>query len=203
MGAILLQEGDMNSWNPLKKFLHPIAYYLASFIAVEWNYDIYERELLAVVKAFKYWQAHLGWTKFPITVVTDHANLAYWKEPKDLSRRTARWHTLLQDYWFNIQITPGKNNIAANFLSQPPHAEQGENDNKGIMVIVPTKFVPTEYRIGNEQRGLPTLANGWNLPWDNRDPPIVINVFDMDLVYHAMDDLVLWAQCNHPILLEE
>jgi RNase H-like domain found in reverse transcriptase len=96
MGAILLQEGDTNGQNPLKNFLHPIAYYSALFIAAEQNYDIYEQELLAIVKAFKHWQAHLGWTKFPITVVTDHANLAYWKEPKDLSRRMARWHVLLQ-----------------------------------------------------------------------------------------------------------
>jgi RNase H-like domain found in reverse transcriptase len=117
VGAILLQESDTPSQNPHKNFLHPIAYYSASFIAAEQNYDIYERELLAVVKAFKHWRSHLGWTKFPITVVTDHANLAYWKEPKDLNRRMARWHALLQDYWFNVQITPGKSHAAADFLS--------------------------------------------------------------------------------------
>jgi RNase H-like domain found in reverse transcriptase/Reverse transcriptase (RNA-dependent DNA polymerase) len=42
MGAILLQEGDPNPERPLKFCLHPIAYYSATFIPAEWNYDIYE-----------------------------------------------------------------------------------------------------------------------------------------------------------------
>jgi RNase H-like domain found in reverse transcriptase len=90
VGAILLQEGDPNLERPLKFCLHPIAYYSATFIPVEWNYDIYERELLAVVKAVKHWRQHLGFTQHPFTVVTDHANLTFWKEPRDLNRRTAR-----------------------------------------------------------------------------------------------------------------
>ena len=87
-----------------KPLLHPIAYYSATFIQAERNYDIYERELLAVVKALKHWRHHLGGSRFPFIVVTDHANLAYWKEPRDLNRRTARWHGFLQDYWFDIQL---------------------------------------------------------------------------------------------------
>jgi RNase H-like domain found in reverse transcriptase len=145
VGAILLQEGDTPPQDPHKNFLHPIVYYSVSFIAAEQNYDIYERELLAVVKAFKHWRLHLGWTKFPIMVVTDHANLAYWKEPKDLNCRMARWHALLQDYWFNVQITLGKSHVAADFLSRPLHAEQGKDDNRNIIIIPPKNFVPTTY----------------------------------------------------------
>jgi RNase H-like domain found in reverse transcriptase len=89
VGAILLQEGDPNPEHPLKFCLHPIAYYSATFIPAEWNYDIYEQELLAVVKALKHWRQHLGFTRHPFTVVTDHANLAFWKEPRDLNRHTA------------------------------------------------------------------------------------------------------------------
>jgi RNase H-like domain found in reverse transcriptase len=203
VGAILLQEGDTNPKNPHKNFLHPIAYYSASFIAAEQNYDIYEQELLAVVKAFKHWRSHLGWTKFPITVVTDHANLAYWKEPKDLDCRTARWHALLQDYWFNIQVTPRKSHAVADFLSRHPHTEQGKEDNKDVVVLPPNKFMPTTHRINNEQRGLPPQAEGWNLPWDWKEPPLVVQVFDMDDVFMRLEDAVQWAQKDHPILFEE
>jgi len=56
MGTILLQEGEIPpNVKTTKPLLHPIAYYSASFIQVERNYDIYERELLAVVKALKHW----------------------------------------------------------------------------------------------------------------------------------------------------
>jgi len=56
VGAILLQEGEIPpNVKTTKPLLHPIAYYSASFIQAERNYDIYERELLAVVKALKHW----------------------------------------------------------------------------------------------------------------------------------------------------
>jgi len=54
VGAILLQEGDINPQKPSKPRLHPIAYYSATFTPTERNYDIYERELLVVIKALQH-----------------------------------------------------------------------------------------------------------------------------------------------------
>ena len=59
VGAVLSQEG--NHITPTlakqhKTILHPIAYYLATFTQTEQNYDIYERELLAVMKALAHWR---------------------------------------------------------------------------------------------------------------------------------------------------
>jgi len=53
MGAVLSQEGEIN---PRTKKLtqHPIAYYSSTFILVERNYDIYEQELLAVLKSLEH-----------------------------------------------------------------------------------------------------------------------------------------------------
>jgi len=154
MGAILLQEGELPlNVKTQKPLLHPIAYYLGTFIQVERNYDIYERELLVVVKALKHWWHHLGGSRWPFTVVTDHANLAYWKEPRDLNRRTARWHGFLQDYWFHIQLTPGKCNTAADFLSRHPQADKGATDNHHVTVLPPSKFVDSSFIIPPDVRG--------------------------------------------------
>jgi RNase H-like domain found in reverse transcriptase len=154
VGAILLQEGDPNPERPLKFRLHPIAYYSTTFIPAERNYDIYEQELLAVVKVLKHWRQHLGFTRHPFTIVTDHANLTFWKEPRDLNRRMARWHALLQDYWFNIQVTPGKSHMAADFLSRPPSKDKGEGDNKQVIVLPEALFVDSHHEIPDEHRGL-------------------------------------------------
>ena len=57
VGAILSQEGESLTPTLAKRktsVLHPIAYYSATFTPTEWNYDIYERELLAVMKALTY-----------------------------------------------------------------------------------------------------------------------------------------------------
>ena len=57
VGAVLSQEGGPEQPNTFtlakqqKPILHPVAYYSATFTPTECNYDIYERELLAVMKA--------------------------------------------------------------------------------------------------------------------------------------------------------
>ena len=81
VGAILSQEGELNTSNPSKPRQHPIAYYSATFIPTERNYNIYKRELLAALKAITHWRPYLIWTPEPFTIVTDHANLLYWKLP--------------------------------------------------------------------------------------------------------------------------
>jgi reverse transcriptase-like protein len=65
VGAILLQAAGLNpsADNPdmdlphknSKPKLHLIAYYSATFTPTERNYDIYERELLAIMKSLTHW----------------------------------------------------------------------------------------------------------------------------------------------------
>jgi hypothetical protein len=143
VGAVLLQEGELNPSKPSKPRLHPIAYYSATFTPTERNYDIYERELLAVIKSLYHWRYHLKWTRHPFLLVMDHANLTFWKAPQDLNRRTARWHGFLQDYWFEIIHAPGKMHMAVDFLSRPMVEDKGQNDNKGVTVLAPKMFVRT------------------------------------------------------------
>ena len=116
--------------------LHPIAYYSVTFTPTEQNYDIYERELLAVMKALVHWRPYLGWTKVPFIIRMDHANLQYWKAPQNLNQQTAQWHTDLQEYDFQLEYVPGKTNVVADALSQPPGADKGEEDNRNIIVIL-------------------------------------------------------------------
>jgi len=143
VGAVLSQRGE-NSTSLAKRSkpaLHPTAYYSATFTPTERNYDIYERELLAVMKSLAHWRPYLGWTKEPFTILTDHANLQYWKAPRNLNQRTARWHADLQEYDYEIQHIPGKINIPADVLSRPPTNDQGKEDNQNVMVIPPEKFI--------------------------------------------------------------
>ena len=80
MGAILSQAAGVDDTPPLKNAkpkLHPLAYYSTTLSLAERNYDIYERELLAVMKSLAHWRHYLGWTKFSFIILTDHANLQY------------------------------------------------------------------------------------------------------------------------------
>jgi hypothetical protein len=87
VGAVLSQEGEIITPSMEKRqkpALHPIAFYSATFTPTEQNYDIYNRELLAVMKVLYHWRTYLAWMKEPFTILTDHANLTYWKAPRKL-----------------------------------------------------------------------------------------------------------------------
>ena len=61
---VLSQEGEHLTHTLAKRqkpILHPIAYFSCTFTSTECNYDIYERELLAVMKSLVHWRPYLGW----------------------------------------------------------------------------------------------------------------------------------------------
>ena len=137
VGAILSQEGGTTptlAWC-LKPTLHPVAYYSATFTATKRNYNIYKQELLAIMKALAHWRPYLGWTKLPFVICMDHANLQYWKSPRNLNQWTVRWHADLQEYDFELEYIPGKTNVVADALSRPVDVNQGQEDNKDIVVL--------------------------------------------------------------------
>jgi hypothetical protein len=84
---------------------------------------------------------YLKWTTEPFTIVTDHANLLYWKATRKLNRHTAQWHVELQDYHFTIQHTPGTKHSAADALLQPPGEDKGKDDNQDIIMLLTEVFV--------------------------------------------------------------
>jgi hypothetical protein len=140
VGAILSQEGELNP-RTKKPVQQPIAYYSATFSPTERNYDIYERELLAVIKSLKHWRPHVAATEIPVMVLTDHANLLYWKSPCKVNRRVARWFGTLQDYNIIIKHVPGKIHATPDMLSRPPGTDKGENDNQDLTLLQPTAFI--------------------------------------------------------------
>jgi len=145
VGTILSQEGETNILHVetlhKKPKLHPVAYYSATFTETERNYDIYDRELLAIMKAIMHWRPYLIWTDSLFTIYTDHANLLYWKSPRKLNRRMARWHSELQDYDFVLEHVPGKTHTAADALSRLPGSDKGKDDNQQITILPQATFV--------------------------------------------------------------
>ena len=110
-GAILLQA-DAN------QDLHPCAYFSRTFSPAQRNYDIYDRELLTVILALEEWHQYLQGTQHSITIITNHKNLSYIKDPRKLSRRQARWSLFLQDFDIIWQVTPGTKMAPADALSR-------------------------------------------------------------------------------------
>jgi RNase H-like domain found in reverse transcriptase len=78
-----------------------------TFSDTKLNYDTYNKELMAIYKAFKAWRHYLEGTDVPINVVTDHKNLEYFCTTWILFRRQAWWSTFLSGFNMVIRFCPG------------------------------------------------------------------------------------------------
>jgi len=75
--------------------VHLVAFHSHTFTMAEFNYDIHDKELLAIFKAFKIWQHYLEGPAYPVNIVTDHKNLEYFSTIKVLTWRQAQWSKYL------------------------------------------------------------------------------------------------------------
>ena len=97
--------------------LHPIAFFSKKLVPTECNYEIYDKELLAIIRCFEAWRPELEGTDLPIQVLTDHKSLEYFMTTKKLTRRQARWVEFLAGYNFQVTYRPGKQNDKADALT--------------------------------------------------------------------------------------
>ncbi len=84
IGAVLSQRHG----NPPKLF--PCAFYSRKLNSAEQNYDVGNRELLAMKATFEEWRHWLEGAKLPFLVLTDHRNLEYLRSANRLNPRQAR-----------------------------------------------------------------------------------------------------------------
>ena len=64
-----------------------VTFHSHTFTIAELNYDIHDKELLAIFEAFKIWWHYIEGPVYPINIVTDHKNLEYFSTIKILIQR--------------------------------------------------------------------------------------------------------------------
>jgi len=82
--------------------IHLVAFHSRTFSTPELNYNVHDKELLAIFEAFKIWRHYLEGSASPIDIVMDHKNLEYFSTTKILTRQQARWSEYLSQ--FNLVI---------------------------------------------------------------------------------------------------
>lgn len=105
----------------------PIAFHSRKLVEAELNYDIHDKELLAIVIAFKTWRTYLEGAGHTVLVKTDHKNLTFFTKTKELTRRQARWAEIHSQYDFKIVYCKGIENGQADALSRRPDCEIKDN----------------------------------------------------------------------------
>ena len=78
-GGVLSQYDDNGD-------LRPCAYFSRKNLPAECNYDIHDKELLAVIRCLEEWDAELRSVK-SFTILTDHKNLEYFMKVRRLNEQ--------------------------------------------------------------------------------------------------------------------
>lgn len=123
----------------------------------EQNYNIGNRELLAIKLALEEWRHLLEGTEKPFIVWTDHKNMAYIQAAKGLNYRQARWALFFSNFNFTLTYHPGSRNIKPATLSRLHYPE----DSPPITdCILPPDRVIAQLTWGIEE-GFTPSARSW------------------------------------------
>ena len=115
---------------------HPVAYYSKSMTDTEKNYEIHDKEMLAIIRALQEWRAELEGLQLRqrFNILTDHKALEYFMTTKKLNARQARWAEFLSQFYFLIRYRSGKQNMLADALSR--HTQKNQSDDHRVQTLL-------------------------------------------------------------------
>src|SRR5882672_11143581 len=74
----------------------------------ELNYDIYDKDLLAIFEAFRQWRNYLEGSAHVVLILSDHKNLEYFATTKQLTRCQVHWSEYLSGFNYLIRYHAGQ-----------------------------------------------------------------------------------------------
>jgi hypothetical protein len=134
-GAVLKQIGEDGK-------MHPCGFISHILTPPERNYQIYDRELLAVVQAIETWRYLLLGSPHPVIIHCDHKNLGFYKQTNRVTPQQAQWLSLLQPYDLLWEYIPGPKLIQADTLSRrPDHVDSDEDNDEEYYILIPPEQI--------------------------------------------------------------
>jgi len=128
-GAVLSQK------LPREDKWHPVAFYSKSLSPVEQNYEIHDKEMLAIICALEEWRHFLEGARHPVEIWTDHKNLEYFMTAKKLNCCQARWSLYLACFDFKLIHCLGRSMGKPDVLSRRPDHSRGTSDNEDVVLL--------------------------------------------------------------------
>ncbi len=109
---------DILSQYDENEILHSVAYFSKKHNSVKCNYEIYDKELMIIVRAFEKWRSELEDSIYSVEMIIDHKNLEYFMSTKQLSRHQARWSEFLSRFNYHIAYRFDKIDDKSNALTR-------------------------------------------------------------------------------------
>ena len=124
--------------------LHLVAYFSRKMASVKCNYEIYDKELLAIIWCFEEWRSELKGTNLPVKALTDHKGLEYFMSTKKLTPRQVRWAEFLSEFNFMISYQSGKKNNKTDALTRKLNKQPTNNEDKWYKHSIPMLLQPNQ-----------------------------------------------------------
>lgn len=126
--------GTLSQRDSISGLWRPVAFFSTKHLPAEFDYDIHDKELLAVIKCVKEWNRELRGLRKPFTILTDHKNVEPFATKKKLTERQIRWMKILTPLNFTVKHRPGKASVVPDALScREQDLPQNETDTRLTM----------------------------------------------------------------------
>ena len=140
MGGVLSMERKDGLWR-LVAFLSKL------LNETERNYEIHDKEMLAIVRGLEAWRHLLEGAQFKFEIWTDHKNLEYFMKAQKLNRRQARWALYLSRFDFILKHVVGSKIGKVDGLSRRADWKVGIEKDNDNQVFIKDNWIRSLYEI--------------------------------------------------------
>jgi hypothetical protein len=199
VGAILFQRDEQGC-------KRDVGYYSKALNPAECNYNIWDWEFLAVIKALGNWRHLLIETLHKIVVWRDHVNLQYYRQPQKVNWQVARGINFMVEFPLELQHIAGKKNRADPLLRRPDH-DDSSNNNEGVVALPDSMFVNAIEMTGMDQiivvlqQQQAATLNKWTDEYNLRQDKA--GRYHKGIALVVLEDMKLWqdlVKLNHDSL---
>ena len=129
IGGVLSMKCEDEKWRP-------VAYIFKSLNEAKRNYEIHDKEMLAIIRCLEAWRHFLKEAKDWFEILTDHKNLEYFMKAHKLNQRQARWSLYLSRFDFALKHVADKSMERADSLSRRIDWAKGvKRDNENQVML--------------------------------------------------------------------
>ena len=139
-GGVLSMECEDGLWRP-------VAFLSKSLNETKRNYEIHDKEILAIVRGLEVWRHLLEGAQFKFEIWMDHKNLEYFMKAQKLNRRQARWALYLSRFDFILKHVAGSTMGKADGLSQRADWKVGVDKDNENQIFIKDNWICSMYEV--------------------------------------------------------
>jgi len=113
-----------------------MAFYNKSLSSMEQNYEIHDKEMLAIIRTLEEWRHFLEGTTYLVEIWTNHKNLEYFMTAKKLNHYQACWSLHLAQFDFLLHHHYPRHTMSKlDVLLRRANHENRASDNENIVFL--------------------------------------------------------------------